>query len=248
MLKTKKPMLKNRLLKDFSVVLAAAAGAGAAAAVVVASSTVPAAAAALGFTSRVATTSARGDTHFFEDRGDVLLKGFPAGVEGAIFEIKFNDTKDTIEKISGTWTENPSVRGQEPESNLLEPFLVWDANVHSELWDAPTYGKLEFSPENPTEITRLNDLILPSKQTTTQQNRDFQMNFYHRGPHVELMQGYFRFRDDAGNPIRYEGYATSNFGADAPSVSVAEPSLTLGFITLASLMLGSRKKKEAKKT
>ena len=29
---------------------------------------------------------------------------------------------------------------------------------------------------------------------------------------------------------------------------VAEPSLTLGFITLASLMLGSRKKKEAKKT
>ena len=29
---------------------------------------------------------------------------------------------------------------------------------------------------------------------------------------------------------------------------VAEPSLTLGIITLASLMLGSRKKKEAKKT
>ena len=33
-----------------------------------------------------------------------------------------------------------------------------------------------------------------------------------------------------------------------PKKDVAEPSLTLGFITLASLMLGSRKKKEAKKT
>ena len=33
-----------------------------------------------------------------------------------------------------------------------------------------------------------------------------------------------------------------------PIKDVAEPSLTLGFITLASLMLGSRKKKEAKKT
>ena len=32
-----------------------------------------------------------------------------------------------------------------------------------------------------------------------------------------------------------------------PKKDVAEPSLTLGFITLASLMLGSRKKKEAKK-
>jgi hypothetical protein len=33
-----------------------------------------------------------------------------------------------------------------------------------------------------------------------------------------------------------------------PKKDVAEPSLTLGFITLASFMLGSRKKKEAKKT
>jgi hypothetical protein len=237
-------MLKNRLLKDFSVVLAAAAGAGAAAAVVVASSTVPAAAAALGFTSRVATTSARGDTG---PNGAIKLKGFPVEVGGAIFEIKFNNDTD-IEKISGTWTENPSVEGQEPESDLLEPFLAWDANVHSDLWDAPTYDLVEFSPENPTEITRIKDLRLPSKQTTTKQDRDFKMDFWIRQADYELMQGFFRFRDEDGDSIRYEGYATSNFGADAPSVSVAEPSLTLGFITLASLMLGSRKKKEAKKT
>merc|ERR1712131_182776 len=239
-----KQMLKNRLLKDFSVVLAA--GAGAAAAVVVASSTVPEAAGALGLTSRAATTSARGDTHFFEDRGDVLLKGCLEGNNGAIFEIKFNETKDTIEKIEGFWTENPSVQGQEPEGVNSLPFITWDAKVQNALWKKPTYELVEFSPENPTEITKIRNLLLPSRQTTNRQDRDLRLNFY-QGAGRNDLQGFFRFRDEDGEPIRYEGFATSNFG-ESNTVSVAEPSLTLGFITLASLMLGSRKKKEAKKT
>ena len=238
MLKTKKQMLKNRLLKDFSVVLAA--GAGAAAAVLVASSTVPAAAAAF----RVATTSEAGDENW--NGKDVLLKGFLEGNNGAIFEIKFNETKDTIEKIEGFWTENPSVQGQEPEGVNSLPFIAWDANVESALWNQPTYDLVEFSPENPTEITRIKDLLLPSKQTTDTHNRDLRLNFG-QGAGRNDLQGFFRFRDEDGNPIRYEGFATSNFG-ESNTVSVAEPSLTLGFITLASLMLGSRKKKEAKKT
>ena len=246
MLKTKKQMLKNRLLKDFSVVLAA--GAGAAAAVLVASSTVPAAAAALGFTSRIATTSKAGDTGHQPDREPfVVLKEFPeTGELGAIFEIKFNETKDTIEKIEGFWTENPSVQGQEPEGVNSLPFITWDANVESALWNQPTYDPVEFSPENPTEITKISNLLLPSKQTTDEQNRDLRLNFY-QGQGRNDLQGFFRFRDEDGDPIRYEGFATSNFG-ESNTVSVAEPSLTLGFITLASLMLGSRKKKEAKKT
>ena len=241
MLKTrKKQMLKNRLLKDFSVVLAA--GAGAAAAVVVASSTVPAAAAALGFTSRVATTSKAGQqSHLGRD---VLLEGFPTGAAGAIFEFKFND-QDEIEKIEGFWTENPSVRGQEPEGVLNDPFVSWNANVDG-LWKKPTYELVEFSPENPTEITKIRNLLLPSRQTTNRQDRDLRLNFY-QGAGRNDLQGFFRFRDEDGEPIRYEGFATSNFG-ESNTVTVAEPSLTLGFITLASLMLGSRKKKEAKKT
>merc|ERR1712178_649218 len=144
-------MLKNRLLKDFSVVLAA--GAGAAAAVLVASSTVPAAAAALGFTSRIATTSKPGDTGHQPDREPfVVLKEFPeTGELGAIFEIKFNETKDSIEKLEGFWTENPSVRGQEPEGVKSLPFIAWDANEGSDLWRRPRYEAVEFSPENPTE-------------------------------------------------------------------------------------------------
>ena len=149
MLKTKKPMLKNRLLKDFSVVLAAAAGAGAAAAVVVASSTVPAAAAALGFTSRVATTGTE------PQRFSRRFQGFPTSVEGAIFEIKYNETKDTIEKIEGFWTPNQSVHGQEPEGVYKQPFMAWDANVPSLTWHSPQTGRLEFSPENPQEITSI---------------------------------------------------------------------------------------------
>ena len=239
MLKTrKKQMLKNRLLKDFSVVLAT--GAGAAAAVVVASSTVPAAAAAF----RVATTSEAGDENW--NGKDVLLKGFLEGNNGAIFEIKFNETKDTIEKIEGFWTENPSVQGQEPEGVNSLPFITWDAKVQNALWKKPTYELVEFSPENPTEITKIRNLLLPSRQTTNRQDRDLRLNFYQEADRNDL-QGFFRFRDEDGEPIRYEGFATSNFG-ESNTVSVAEPSLTLGFITLASLMLGSRKKKEAKKT
>ena len=239
MLKTrKKQMLKNRLLKDFSVVLAA--GAGAAAAVVVASSTVPAAAAALGFTSRVATTSKAGQqSHFGRP---VLLKGFPTGAAGAIFEFKFND-QDEIEKIEGFWTENPSVRGQEPEGVLNDPFVSWNANVDG-LWKKPTYKLVEFSEVDPTELRKLHEFHLPSKQRPQD---DFNMNFNWR-PKDQQITMWFQVRDEDGDIMRYEGFGTSNFGADAPSVSVAEPSLTLGFITLASLMLGSRKKKEAKKT
>ena len=247
MLKTrKKQMLKNRLLKDFSVVLAA--GAGAAAAVVVASSTVPAAAAALGFTSRVATTSKAGQqSHFGRP---VLLKGFPTGAAGAIFEFKFND-QDEIEKIEGFWTENPSVRGQEPEGVLNDPFVSWNANVDG-LWKKPTYELVEFSEVDPTELRRIKSLHLPSKQRVQD---DFRLNFNWRHRDPEKLQGFFQLRDEDGDVVRYEGFATSYFGEPAActsrcgdTVSVAEPSLTLGFITLASLMLGSRKKKEAKKT